>query len=655
MVIVAVTNQAGKEAFLTEDKVAAFHKSWGHQNLTMFKTYEDKENNYNIKSPHALTKIIQQALSLQALPTQARATLKGESQEEIPPPTFGCHHPLSAPSKGAVYTDGSCIQVKDGEQRIGAAIYIGKNSTTIKVDPNGKGPTNTINRAELSAIHIALTHEGVAEEGEDIHLYTDSMCSIHMIRRILDSPWTLRESKHFQLLNNILDALRARAEAGGKTHIYKVKSHCGVVGNEAADKGAVAAAQNPNTTQVKDESENDPYSRRTWAALNPDPSQGDSDPKPLRYVPSLRDGIKRAIGPKASGGVTANTGIYGCAWEKAAPTLHQPSSFNFWKDNQITQRLKNLTFKARWGHLWNRKLAHRYGMAPNPNCPLCGQPDSTGHLLGGCHHPEAQAMSIARHDQSVKLIQKAISNSTLGGYYTIMDAGKASDLPEEVHGKRLPEWLFPSTEGLSQEDRDQLNKKRSKLRPDIMVIEGFTTQEATGETQEVRARLLQKAQSYKIHIFEEVYCGDTRHEEKDEEKKKQHAELATLLKSVELGSLDVKQHSPITLGRTGTIPSTLMTTLKEVFNLGGVAAPPRSPLLHYALFKFGTMFGIRFGTTVGTSSFVHIVVSPSIPEAEILKFGNLFLSCHDFIKSARCFSRLRSLLTCFVCPGSDAY
>ena len=306
-----------------------------------------------------------------------------------------------------------------------------------------------------------------------------------MIRRILDSPWTLKERKHFQLLNNILDALRARSEAGGKTHIYKVKSHCGVIGNEAADKGAVEAAKRPEIADVIDQSENDPYSHRTWAAQNPDPSPDDEAPGPLRYFSSLRDGIKKTIGPKASGGATANTGIYGCAWEKAIPTLHLPSSFNFWKDNQITQCLKTLTFKAMWGYLWNNKLAFRYSMAKSPNCPLCGEPDSTGHMLGGCLHPEAQAMTIARHDGAVKIIQKPMNTSNLGGFYTTMDVGKASDLPEGVSSKP---WLFPSTESLSKEDRDQQDKKRSKLRPDILVIEGFTTQDAIGTTQEVRAK-----------------------------------------------------------------------------------------------------------------------------------------------------------------------
>jgi ribonuclease HI len=137
------------------------------------------------------------------------------------------------------------------------------------VNPNGKGPTKTITRAELSATHITLTHPDAPQPHEDIHLYTDSACSMHMIRRIMDAPWTLRESKHFQLLNNILDALRTRAEAGGQTYIYKVRSHTGVAGNEAADVGAVYAAKNPNKTNTTEHSENDPYSKRTWAAHVP--------------------------------------------------------------------------------------------------------------------------------------------------------------------------------------------------------------------------------------------------------------------------------------------------------------------------------------------------------------------------------------------------
>ncbi len=212
---------------------------------------------------------------------------------------FPCLHSLCAPA-GGVYTDGSCIKNAAGGQSVGAGIYATKNHFTLMVNPAGKAYTNTINRAELSAIHQALMHPSVASAEETIHLYTDSLCSIYMIRRILDAPWTLKESKHYKLLHNILNALRARAEAGGMTYIYKVKSHSGIRGNDKADEKAKEAAdkvaEGLGETLTTESSSNEPYDERTWVCtespVQPEQDDLERDSTP-NYVSSLLDGIKR--------------------------------------------------------------------------------------------------------------------------------------------------------------------------------------------------------------------------------------------------------------------------------------------------------------------------------------------------------------------------
>ena len=110
--------------------------------------------------------------------------------------------------------------------------------------------------AELSALLAALTHPAVGDRSQDFHIYTDSLCSIYMIRRTLDAPWTLKESKHFDLLAQIQVALRARATADGHTFIYKVKAHSGSEGNDRADSGAKAAANHPDRADRVEESDN---------------------------------------------------------------------------------------------------------------------------------------------------------------------------------------------------------------------------------------------------------------------------------------------------------------------------------------------------------------------------------------------------------------
>jgi hypothetical protein len=101
-------------------------------------------------------------------------------------------------------------------------------------------------------------------------------------------------------------------------------------------------------------------------------------------------------------------------------------------------------FRAWWGLIWNRKSAVRFrkggrqGVVPDDtSCPLCGQPDSTGHILGGCSRTDMQGCYIKRHDQAVKLVCKAIAKGQYSGCFTIMDAGRAEELPTCVACRRV--------------------------------------------------------------------------------------------------------------------------------------------------------------------------------------------------------------------------
>ena len=72
-----------------------------------------------------------------------------------------------------------------------------------------------------------------------------------------------------------------------------------------------------------------------------------------------------------------------------------------------------------------------------------------------------------------------------------------------------------------------------------------------------------------MHIFEVGYCSDIGHAEKETEKRKQHDELNTLLKSA---GFKVIYHAPITLGHTGTIPQSFYDTLRTSFSLDSTNA-----------------------------------------------------------------------------------
>ena len=71
-----------------------------------------------------------------------------------------------------VYTDGSDIE---GHPRLGAAVVHIPACTTIYIDAAGSGKTRTIMRAELVAIHIALTR---FEDHSWIGVFTDFLSNL---------------------------------------------------------------------------------------------------------------------------------------------------------------------------------------------------------------------------------------------------------------------------------------------------------------------------------------------------------------------------------------------------------------------------------------------------------------------------------------------
>ena len=244
------------------------------------------------------------------------------------------------------------------------------------------------------------------------------------------------------------------------------------------------------------------------------------------------------MAPTTAHGSFEHQGLYAQLWSAARPFHDGEASAAFHKNPLVSQYQRRLTMAARWGLLPNQKLAHRYGFANNPNCPLCGAPDSVGHLLGGC--PRTAALRISRHDEAVKIIHSAISKGCLQGSYTIMDAGSAADLPEGVNGKRLPPWLF------LPEDAEV----GTRLRPDILLVNCPSHTSSTPVPRDTPKH---------IYIIEVGYGSDINMQDKEVLKAQQHTELTRLLEKKGLNNT-VTTHT-IILGRTASIPTSLAVLL----------------------------------------------------------------------------------------------
>ena len=600
MHVIAVATKTGAAAHLSPSHMSAFAQATGLHLVHKDPSPTPNTVNKPVRVPKSITRMLSKDNT--SLPPIMKSSIGTSEPMHVHLP---CTYPLSgAPVRGSVvaYTDGSCKKHPDGSQTIGAAVHFPATPDTepisVTINPNGKGPTLTINRAELSGIHQALIHEA-SELADTLHIYTDSLCSLSLIQRIINTPWTLRDSKHLFLLNDILNTLKKRSENGRRTCFHKVKSHIGIHGNEKADKKANEAAMDPQSANITEESNSAPYEGKVWVKHAPPQNPKDTDePIAPRYLSNLSEDIKRKVTPHHSGGQFTSTGLFAQLWHNSVDSLLPSSISSIWSDPKITWYQATLALKARWGQLYTNRLAHRYGRVKNDTCPACkSEPDSIGHLLGGCKEATCKAMTIQRHNEGVRICHKTITrSSTFGGCYCIMDACPSNNLPPGVDSTRIPTWILPASHPYLQ---DVIS-----LRPDLLIIEGLASNETRGRSDdEIRRILSLRRHSVRIHILEIGYCSDLRHTERDEEKQKQHHRLVQILtgQSVEphppvtppqdtnapqgeaprpepchlqtsfpVGN--VLYHPPVTLGRTGTLPASFIDTLKNKLKVSPKAA-----------------------------------------------------------------------------------
>jgi ribonuclease HI len=445
------------------------------------------------------------------------------------------------------YTDGSCKNEEDGPNKLGAAVYHAGTQQYITVQPNGCGTTNTITRAELSAIHALLDSDN-AQIVRTMHIFTDSMASLCLIRKALHSEHLIRMSKHAALLRNIKTCLLRRADQGFHTHLHKVKSHIGISGNEAADKAAQDVADGKEPPRVTETSENNPYDHIWWIRAGG------------TYAANLNAWLKTSVASTTAAGYS-KVGVYATLWANQLDGLCAKSSHRMWTCSKVPFADALQIFKSRWGHLYNAKLAARYGKHPTHQafnaseapCPLCGCPDSGSHILGGCKREDMHRLYIKRHNTAVQIIAEYIQNGSLGGCAMYMDACAAKDMPDYAMGTRLDhaEWLLPN----------RSEAQRKPMRPDILLVEGVQAKDA--KRPDFAPRRERGSDLYKVHVLEVGYTSDTNHEAKCVVKQGQHAELVAALEQ-EGWHVNYPKHAAITLGTGGTVRKDLAVALREL-------------------------------------------------------------------------------------------
>ncbi len=525
--------------------------------------------------------------------------------------------PLKWRAEQIIYTDGSVRDTGEPEfYRSGTGVYRPPSDAgpciQLCINPIGDryGVANTIQRAEMVGVKHALS---VAHTHSKRIIATDSLCAMYMISKHLRCPSLHKESKHLGILDAAVKAIAESLRAGQHIQIIKVKSHIGIKGNEEADRLAHDACETANCHQElldglpvrehihwpiqkqpdmegegRGQGEDCAPSERFLPRLFPQSSpeaREDDTTMPDQQVNDLRKGLKALVRPKLATGYAKQT-IYGEAWRAVSAHMLGEASNYFWKS--ATMPVVSQVLKYRFGQLWNMKLAYRMGrpylpgwpMPRSANCPHCHQPDSGGHILGGCGHTIMKALYISRHDEAMRKVLRAINHGQKGSYLKIADIGRDELINDlGVVSKRIPTWLIPDDTlpqvGLSAH-------QRHVLRPDIMLIEVNQEEQARYTTQghheplngsiQGAARSTRNEQDEdqslprtsnrmrKIWVIEGGYTSDTRHVEKVQEKMEQHK---TLLQALEAQGFDTRL-AILTFGVGGTLYKPTKDALHDV-------------------------------------------------------------------------------------------
>ncbi|KAJ9508233.1 hypothetical protein QJQ45_030453, partial [Haematococcus lacustris] len=392
------------------------------------------------------------------------------------------------------YSDGSCIKTSGAAPAsVGAGVYIPETNVLITVALDGP-ESNTINKAELTAIHAALTAGAK-------RIATDSLCSIYQIRRALANPMSLITHRH----NDILTAIATLIIDSPVTiHFYKVRAHSGIIGNEGADALAKHAALHPELANTPAYHPTTRKETNTWLS-----NEADGEiPAPL---PDCRQSVRAHMHRKHKLGLANQDSIYYLMSQEITKVAAPGAGERVMTDAHISTHAQRTALLYRTGGLYNQKLALRWKRATDDRCPLCGEADSATHLLSGCS--ETLPLVQERHNGAGRLIVKAISKGTLGGYIRFADTGSWEkgakenlDLPNDT--------LHTTLRALGLKTAATKNTTR----PDILMV---TPPAKAGKSGKVTER---------VTIIEIKYCSDSRWTDQLDRALNQHTNLAQTLR-----------------------------------------------------------------------------------------------------------------------------
>jgi ribonuclease HI len=413
---------------------------------------------------------------------------------------------------------------------------------TLTIDPAGEGPTNTITRAELSAIWAALKQGATT-------IASDSACALWLLQRAVRDPNSLRKNRlHRPLVLAILAQLQA---APAPVQLIKVKAHTGVVGNELADQAAAVARANVEAGSPCDMACSvapHELARTYWPCTRPEKPLAGADDKP-HYLPNIKDAVGEHM--RAEHGIGGG-GAAEASWRfsrfqanlKAGLVLPTPSN-GYMTSSRVKHSCRRCVQKARTGTLFHQGTAKLFGYCESDTCtmPGCGLRDGITHMLGGCQNASLRGMFQERHNDLGRLLLAAVAEGAKGAALGQTDVGRRAKL--EAVG--LPEGLLPEAQRYIP--RNMLPTSLTKaewraLRPDGLLA------------------WTDKNGGRHVRVIELKVTSDLDPARALKEASAQHEALLTHLRNPrDRANVASAELAPITFGATGVAFSATRTTL----------------------------------------------------------------------------------------------
>lgn len=207
----------------------------------------------------------------------------------------------------------------------------------------------TSTSAKLAALHAAMTY--VTEEpAQKWVIFCDSKAALHSIKS------ALHHRTYEQMISDIREVHHHALETGHSIVFQWIPAHCGIIGNDIADRAARSAHEDTQTRTI-----------------------------PLARTDTARE--LRLLARKTSQALWSSS-AFNCRLYKLDPLLRLqlPSS--------LSRGEATLLCRLWLGVAFTNAYSHRMGMAESPMCDSCMCEETIEHLLCTCPRYDVQRLSL---------------------------------------------------------------------------------------------------------------------------------------------------------------------------------------------------------------------------------------------------------------------